>query len=74
MDSVLGWLLALILGALHAIFTSDIFWIMVAVACISLWISWVVRDAVKDAIADLHLDERVREAVQEAMEEEAEDD
>lgn len=76
MDSALSWFLALIVEVLHAIFTSNIFWFMVAAAFITFWLSWIVRDAVKDAIAALHLDETVREAVHEAMEEskEAEDD
>jgi hypothetical protein len=64
----------LILSALHAIFSSKFFWFCVAGACVSMWISWVVRDAVKDAIRDLDLDERVRAAVREAMEESADED
>jgi hypothetical protein len=69
LDNVLGLLLAI----LHAIFTSRLFWFCVAGACITAWISWVVRDAVKDAIRNLDLDERVREAVREALQESREE-
>ena len=65
----LSKLFVLVVGALHAIFTSTFFWFCVAGAFIAWWISWIVRDAVKDAILDLDLDERVREAVREALEE-----
>lgn len=70
---ILSKLFALLLEVLHAIFSSGFFWACVAVAGISVWISWIVRDAVKDAVDDLDLDERVRRAVRKAMEE-AEDD
>jgi hypothetical protein len=65
--------LALLLGILHAIFTSRFFWFCVIGGFITRWISWIVRDAVKDAIRDLDLDERVREAVREALEESREE-
>ena len=70
----LGKLFVLILAALHAIFSSTLFWFCVAGAFMSWWISWIVRDAVKDAIRDLNLDERVRESVREAIEEANDDD
>jgi len=69
----LSKLFVLVVGALHVIFSSRLFWACIAGAFISWWISWIVRDAVKDAIGDLDLDERVREAVREVMEE-SEDD